>query len=248
MANISASVGTRGINHSHDVVTVQTLLNAHLGRLRLPTLKVDGKCGPRTIGAIVGFQKQVMQLSFPDGLVEAGGRTLAALMRPASTASLPLRSPISLTGEKVPAPAENVLREILQAAGLTSAHVNSVERTPAGQARAMYNLIAKHGIQYCYDLYKEPGKKVAKVYEDNQNKPRETVIALMEAKINELGPSTVSKHTSNTHYVVDIDPGSIGNKDAFITAVLAHKAVSKLLKPPSDPVYHIEIPKNSPHL
>jgi len=86
MANISASVGTRGINHSHDVVTVQTLLNAHLGRLRLPTLKVDGKCGPRTIGAIVGFQKQVMQLSFPDGLVEAGGRTLAALMRPASTA------------------------------------------------------------------------------------------------------------------------------------------------------------------
>jgi peptidoglycan hydrolase-like protein with peptidoglycan-binding domain len=248
MASISASVGRGGANHSRDVTTVQTLLNAQVGRLGLPPLRVDGQAGPKTMGAIVEFQRRVMSMHSPDGLVEPRGPTLVALTQPPATAPLAPKSMISLKGEKVPAAAEKVLKEILQAAGLTSAHVNSVERTPSGQARAMYNLIINHGVQYCYNLYKDPGKKVAKVYEENSTKPRETVIALMEAKINELGPSTVSKHTSSTHYVVDIDPGSITNKEAFIKAINAHKAVSKLLKPPEDPVYHIEIPRNSPYL
>ncbi len=248
MTTISASVGRGGANHSQDVTIVQALLNAHAGRLGLPPLRVDGQAGPKTMGAIVEFQRRVMSMHSPDGLVEPRSPTLVALAQPRAATPLAPKSMISLKGEKVPAAAEKVLKEILQAAGLTTAQVNSVERTPAGQARAMYSLIVKHGLRYCYDLYADPGKKVAKVYEQNSTKPRETVIALMEAKINELGPSTVSKHTSSTHYVVDIDPGSITNKEAFIKAVNAHKAVSKLLKPPQDPVYHIEIPRNSPYL
>jgi len=246
MTNISASVGIRGINLPQDVVTVQTLLNAYSTRLQLKPLRVDGRCGIKTIGAITEFQKRVMAMPVPNGLVGPLDRTLAALMATSSAVPVLPKNPIHLTGKPVPAAADKVLKEILQAAGLTSAHVNSVERTPAGQAQAMYDLIQKHGLQYCYNLYKDPGKKVAKVYEENKSQPN--VIALMTAKINELGPSTVSKHCSSTHYVVDIDPGSIQNKDAFIKAVDTHKAVSTFLRPPSDPVYHIEIPKNSPNL
>lgn len=248
MANISASVGIRGINLHHDVVTVQTLLNAYSTRLQLKPLRVDGRCGIKTIGAITEFQKRVMSMPAPNGLVEPRDRTLVALLATPPAAPVLPKNPIHLSGKPVPAAADKVLKEILQAAGLTSAHVNSVERTPAGQAQAMYDLIQKHGLQYCYNLYKDPGKKVAKVYEENKAQPKATIIALMTAKINELGPSTVSKHCSSTHYVVDIDPGSIQNKDAFIKAVDTHKAVSTFLRPPSDPVYHIEIPKNSPNL
>ena len=70
----------------------------------------------------------------------------------------------------------------------------------------------------------------------------------MEAKINQLGPSTVSKHCSNSEYVFDVAPASITAKGAFVAAVLGHKAVSKLLQPPKDEAYHIQIPKASPHI
>ena len=46
--------------------------------------------------------------------------------------------------------------------------------------------------------YQAPGKKVVQVYEDNYLiKSREEVIKLMEQKIIELGPTTVSKHLAD---------------------------------------------------
>jgi hypothetical protein len=65
----------------------------------------------------------------------------------------------------------------------------------------------------------------------------------MTGKINQLGPSTVSHHASNTHFVFDVAPSSISNKVAFIAAVNANPSVSKFLQPPDDPAFHIEIPK-----
>jgi hypothetical protein len=47
---------------------------------------------------------------------------------------------------------------------------------------------------------------------------------------------------------MDVAPSSITNHQRFITALQQHKAVSKLLKPPSDPAFHIEIAKNSAYI
>jgi hypothetical protein len=52
-------------------------------------------------------------------------------------------------------------------------------------------------------------------------------------------------HMSDTHYTFDVAPSSIPKEKhaAFVAAVLANKAVSKLIQPPKDPAFHLEIPK-----
>lgn len=66
---IRSSVGQGGVNNPDDVLVVQQLLNKH----RSAKLAEDKKCGPRTIQAIVDFQKGF--LSNPDGRVDPGGTT-----------------------------------------------------------------------------------------------------------------------------------------------------------------------------
>jgi peptidoglycan hydrolase-like protein with peptidoglycan-binding domain len=72
--SISASVGRGGKNKSEDVEAVQAALNqrAKAG------LTVDGKCGPKTIAAIMAFQKQ-LGFASPDGLVDVGKQTATGL-------------------------------------------------------------------------------------------------------------------------------------------------------------------------
>jgi len=80
MASIQASVGRGGVNIRADVRTVQNLINSHI-RLIPPTepLDPDGKVGTNTINAIKAFQRLVVGMSQPDGRVDPGGQTLAAL-------------------------------------------------------------------------------------------------------------------------------------------------------------------------
>jgi peptidoglycan hydrolase-like protein with peptidoglycan-binding domain len=66
---LSASVGNKGSNVSGDVEAVQRLLLQYGFKIG----KADGDCGPKTIGAIVAFQKQFLKV--PDGLVSPGGLT-----------------------------------------------------------------------------------------------------------------------------------------------------------------------------
>jgi hypothetical protein len=72
--SISASVGHHGKNNPADVQAVQTALNnrAKAG------LTVDGKCGSKTVIAIINFQKTI-GMQRPDGLVEPGKQTEHAL-------------------------------------------------------------------------------------------------------------------------------------------------------------------------
>ncbi len=79
--NISSSVGQGGANIGSDVELVQSLLNFKAGS----GLVVDRLCGPRTIGAIKGFQSQF--LSYPDGRIDAGGRTWGKLLEAPPSAS-----------------------------------------------------------------------------------------------------------------------------------------------------------------
>lgn len=78
--SISKSVGKRCTNLRTDVATVQTLINKNIGKITpLRPLKVDGKLGSMTIGAIEEFQRRVVGFHRPDGVVDPGGKTLAAL-------------------------------------------------------------------------------------------------------------------------------------------------------------------------
>lgn len=68
-----AKVGRGGVNSSQDVKVVQQLLNRN-GSKMMPfqSLAVDGKIGPKTIGAIERFQRVVLRFNNVDGRVDPG--------------------------------------------------------------------------------------------------------------------------------------------------------------------------------
>lgn len=244
MPTITGSVGRGRDNHPDDVKVIQTLLNQDIAKLSplMPTA-VSGNCDAQTILMIEEFQRRVLRFRAPDGVVGPGGRTLAALN--GISAGEP-----ALQGIVLPAPAAKVLKEILKAAGISRAIVKRGARTPAEQACVMYENCVSKGVEFNKRLYAIPGGKVVDVFAANQDKPRNAVIQSMLDKIIEVGPSNVSKHVSGTHFTFDVDPNSMSTaqQTAFLAAIRAHKAVSKVIPPPADPAFHIEIPRDSPNL
>ena len=141
-----------------------------------------------------------------------------------------------------------VLADVLKAAGLSSALVSSTSRTPADQARIMYNNLEKYGVAAQKDLYADPGDKVIDTYVRSKaaGNTADRIKLDMETKIRDLGPTNVSKHTADPRVlnVVDIAPSSVKDRRAFELAVKADSRVKKLLTPAnSDPAYHLEIPQ-----
>jgi hypothetical protein len=150
-----------------------------------------------------------------------------------------------LEGVPLPEPAARILKDILKAAGIAGARVTSAHRAPAEQARVMYENCVSKGAAYNEALYCTAGDRVVEVFAANQDQPRDRVIQLMTEKILEIGPEKISMHMSDTHYTFDVAPSSIpvAKHAAFAAAVVGNKAVSKLIQPPRDPAFHIEIPK-----
>jgi hypothetical protein len=150
-----------------------------------------------------------------------------------------------LQGVPLPYAAAKILKDILKVAGLAGATVTSAHRTPAEQARVMYENCVSRGAAYNEALYCTAGDRVVDVFAAHLDQPRDVVIQLMTEKILEIGPSSVSMHMSDTHYTFDVAPSSIPAEKhaAFVAAMLGNKAVSKLIQPPRDPAFHIEIPK-----
>lgn len=140
-----------------------------------------------------------------------------------------------------------VLEDIMQAAGLTSALISSTARTPAEQARVMYNNIEATGVAAQKKLYAAAGDLVIDEYvkAKKAKKTPTEIKAAMEAKILALGPTKISHHAADPGVlcVFDVAPSSVANKAAFEKAVRADKRVSKFLTPPLDPGYHLEIPQ-----
>jgi hypothetical protein len=144
-----------------------------------------------------------------------------------------------------------VLTEILSEAKLSSCLITSTSRTPADQARIMFNNIVSKGVAAQKALYKAPGKAVIDEYVKAKaaGKNGVQIKAAMEAKVIALGPSNVSHHCADPSKlnVVDISPSSLTNKAAFEKATNAAKTlgtVSKFLTPGNnDPAYHLEIPQ-----
>ena len=87
-ATLQGSVGLNGLNSRADVVTVQQLLTRAGMRLGL----VDGRCGPKTISAIVHYQRGFLRQ--PDGLVEPGATTWRHLTGGAAAAQTASATPI----------------------------------------------------------------------------------------------------------------------------------------------------------
>jgi len=84
---IEQSVGDRGVNAHDDAVVVQVLLNVNRPP-PLPQVGVDGGVGKITKDAIREFQTRVMKLPAPDGRVDPGGATLAALRQGISAGAI----------------------------------------------------------------------------------------------------------------------------------------------------------------
>jgi hypothetical protein len=139
-----------------------------------------------------------------------------------------------------------IIEKILRASGLTSCLITSTARTPADQARVMYNNIFAEGAAKQKALYAAAGDAVIDVYiqAHKAQKTPSQIKAAMEAKIIEIGPDKVSRHCADWKklVVVDIAPSSIGNKALFEKSVISERGVSKFLLPPLDPAYHLEIP------
>lgn len=159
---------------------------------------------------------------------------------------------IQITGKSLGPGPRAVLIEIMKSAGVESCEVTSVGRTPATQARIMYeNLIGTdvgQGVTAQMALYRPPGQAVIQVYVENSAKPKDEIISLMLAEIWKQGPEKVSHHCSMIRWVFDVGPSSIAEdkRQSFLLAAQHHPKVVKLLSPftePKDPAYHLEIPK-----
>jgi hypothetical protein len=140
-----------------------------------------------------------------------------------------------------------VLEDIMQAAGVSSCTISSTARTPADQARVMFNNLEAKGVASQKKLYAAAGDMVIDEYA-KAKKAKKTpteIKAAMEAKIIAIGPTKVSHHAADPNIlcVFDVAPSSIARKAEFEKAVRADKRVNKFFTPPLDPGYHLEIPQ-----
>jgi hypothetical protein len=138
--------------------------------------------------------------------------------------------------------------DILRNAGLTAATVSSTSRTPADQARVMFENLERHGVDNQKRLYGAAGDKVIDVYVTGRGagKTSEAIQVEMERRIMQLGPTSVSRHTADPRVlnVFDVAPSSIRDRSAFERAARNDSRVAKFLSPADmDPAYHLEIPQ-----
>jgi len=143
-----------------------------------------------------------------------------------------------------------VITDILADAGLDGCVITSTSRTPADQARVMFNNIVKHGAAKQKELYAAAGDKVIDVYvvQKKAGKNADQIKSAMEKEILKIGPGKVSRHCADPAVlnVIDIAPSSISKKQLFENAVevaVSNGKVSHFITPPTDPAYHLEIPQ-----
>ena len=136
-----------------------------------------------------------------------------------------------------------VLQGIMQESGNSSITITSTQRSPEGQARAMYNNIVSRGVQYNLNLYGPNGDRVVNVAANGRRRElsRDEILSNMAAEIRRIGPGRVSRHCGdpNVLNVLDISPGSLQNRRAFVREVRERGIF--LLQPPADPAYHLEV-------
>ncbi|KMQ67994.1 hypothetical protein ACM39_11495 [Chryseobacterium sp. FH2] len=134
----------------------------------------------------------------------------------------------------------NILREVGEQTKNYLITITSTARDPYNQARVMYDNIIKKGMKEQRNTYKEPGQKVLDVYETAKSKGKDKngIIKEMEAKIKEIGPSTVSRHCGDPSVVnvFDVTQG-MSNPNDFKKTIIPK--IKTLLD--ENGCYHLEI-------
>jgi hypothetical protein len=142
----------------------------------------------------------------------------------------------------------SVLRDIMGAADVAQLTITSTQRSPQDQARVMFDNIVRDGVARQKALYKPAGQSVidAFVAAKSAGKSADEIRAAMVARILEIGPEKVSRHSADPKVlnVFDISPGSVAHPAAFVEAARNEHRVSKVLTPAeNDPAFHLEIPQ-----
>lgn len=148
----------------------------------------------------------------------------------------------------------DVINDVCEKAGVKTVTVTSVQRSALEQASAMYYNCVTSGAASQFKLYGAYGDKVVQVYVDHArggHAQRDVVIAAMAAKIEELGPSNVSKHCVKDWRllnVVDISASRIpkDRHDELEAAIKDDERIERHFSPytePVDPAFHLEIPQ-----
>ena len=89
----------------------------------------------------------------------------------------------------------SVLTDIMLKSGVSSILITSTARTPADQARIMYENIERYGVAHQKLLYSKYGDQVIDEYSKHKSKKhhKQFIISMMQAKIIALDPSKVSR-------------------------------------------------------
>lgn len=140
-----------------------------------------------------------------------------------------------------------VLSDVMRRAGLASVTVSSTSRSPAEQARVMFNNLERFGVAHQKALYGAAGDGVIEVYRvaKRDGLQASAIKARMEREIIRVGPTRVSRHASDPKVlnVFDVAPSSVARRPEFERALRAETRISKTIFPPNDPGYHLEIPQ-----
>jgi hypothetical protein len=145
----------------------------------------------------------------------------------------------------------SIIRAALLRSDNASCTITSTTRTPARQALAMLKNIESTSVADQLNLYGPAGRAVIREYErlNSQDHDQKTILSAMEAKINEIGPSKVSRHCADPSNlnVIDIAPSSIAQPGKFMAALEDAKlngSISRFFSPANhDPAFHLEIPQ-----
>lgn len=136
-----------------------------------------------------------------------------------------------------------ILEEVGTASKNNDIYITSTARTPGDQARIMYGNIARTGAAEQKGIYANAGDQVIDVYTAgiNAHKTEAQIIQDMESKINELGPSTVSKHLAdpNVMNTFDVSIRRLKNPNDFKAEMQKRTELHQLLD--ENGAYHVEI-------
>jgi len=152
------------------------------------------------------------------GLPAAGGGD--GMLTPTRTETrVAYSSSIPTASKLVSNYAFSVIHEALRRAEMSHAVITSTVRTAHKQAQLMYDN-AKIDYQVQYNQYYPPGKAVLAVFKANEDKPRDEVIALMEAEVEarKAANQRVSSHC--------VSPSMFAARNTFDIGVNSTRAVA----------------------
>lgn len=174
--SITKSVGLNGYNHIADVLVIQRLLNKFAELAGYPVLKANGIVDNKMINAIKLFQLNVVKVKNTKACIYPYGDTLKKLNEPVTQTYLlnDIKNKGLVTG-KTDGVSSKLIDYLTSTADYfqTRIVVTSGKRSPAEQAKAMWNNWDKHlerGLVYKFLRTDKLKRKELDTFFKNKNK------------------------------------------------------------------------------